>query len=271
MKIKTNGIQMNYELSGKGKDLVLIHGFTDNLNMWFNQAPEFSKQYRVLRYDVRGFGQTEKAQGPYSMDLFADDLHELLKAIGLQSACILGYSMGGRIALEFCMKYPQEAAGLVLANSVVGAPTTPDREERTKMMIEMIQNGNNELISEIMTVNSFSPGFKEKDLTTFNQYKAIKLQNDPSGYLPVMMAMGAAAIVPVDLNLVKCPVLMLAGTADNFMPLNAAEEMHKTMKGSVLKTFPTGHIVAIEAPQAFNETVLAFLKETQYSPNLKGH
>jgi pimeloyl-ACP methyl ester carboxylesterase len=107
MKIKANGIEMSYALCGKGKYLVLIHGFTDNLNMWYNQVPEFSKQYQVLTYDVRGFGQTEKTQGPHSMDLFADDLQGLLKALGLRSACVLGYSMGGRIALEFCMKYPQ--------------------------------------------------------------------------------------------------------------------------------------------------------------------
>ncbi len=262
MKIKANGILMNYELTGKGKTLVLIHGFTDNLNMWFDQVPEFSKNYQILAYDVRGFGQTEKTPGPFSMNMFAEDLHELLKNLGIAPACLLGYSMGGRIALEFCLKYPREAAGLVMANSVVGAPTTPEREERTKMMIEMIQGGNNDLISEIMTVNSFSPGFKEKDPVIFNRYKAIKLQNDPSGYLPVMMAMGAAAQVPVDLNLIRCPVLILAGTSDIFMPPNVAEGMHKKMKGSVLKTFPTGHIAAIEAPQAFNEAVLDFLNKT---------
>jgi pimeloyl-ACP methyl ester carboxylesterase len=263
MKIKANGIEMNYTLSGKGKTLVLIHGFTDNLNMWFNQVPVFSQDYQVLTYDVRGFGLTEKMPGPFSMDMFAEDLHELLKALGLSSACVLGYSMGGRIALEFCLKYPREATGLVMANSVVGAPATPDREERTKMMIEMIQQGNNEMISEIMTVNSFSPGFKEKDPAVFNRYKAIKLQNDPSGYIPVMMAMGAAAQGPVDLNQIKCPVLMLAGTSDNFMPLSVAEEMHKKIKWAVLKTFPTGHIAAIEAPESFNEAVLDFLNKTQ--------
>jgi pimeloyl-ACP methyl ester carboxylesterase len=261
MKIKVNGIEMNYELSGKGKNLVLIHGFTDNLNMWPNQVPEFSKHYQVLTYDVRGFGQTEKSSGPFSMDMFADDLHELLKALNLSSACVLGYSMGGRIALEFCMKYPQTATGLILANSVVGAPSSPEREQRTKMMIELIQSGNNELIAEIMTVNSFSPGFKEKDRTVFNQYKAIKLQNDPSGYLPVMMAMGAAAQVPVDLDRLQCPVLMLAGTADNFMPLSVAEEMHKKLKEAVLKTFPTGHIAAFEASREFNEAVQDFLNK----------
>lgn len=262
MKIKANGIEMNYELSGKGKALVLIHGFTDNLNMWYNQVPEFSKHYQVLTYDVRGFGQTEKTSGPFSMDLFAEDLYELLKVLDLPSVCVLGYSMGGRIALEFCMKYPKETTGLVMANSVVGAPSSPEREQRTKMMIEMIQSGNNELIAEIMTVNSFSPGFKEKDPAVFNQYKAIKLQNDPSGYLPVMMAMGASAQVPVDLDRIQCPVLMLAGTSDNFMPLSVAEEMHKKLKKAILKTFSTGHIAAIEAPRDFNETVLAFLDKS---------
>ncbi len=197
------------------------------------------------------------------MDLFAEDLHELLKVLGLPSACVLGYSMGGRIALEFCLKYPNEASGLVMANSVVGAPTSPEREERTKMMIEMIQSGNNEFIAEIMTVNSFSPGFKDKDPATFNQYKAVKLQNDPAGYPPVMMAMGAAAQVPVDLDRVKCPVLLLAGTSDNFMPLNVAEAMHQKITGAELKTFPTGHITAIEAPGDFNETVSAFLNKIQ--------
>ena len=263
MKIKANGIEMNYEISGEGKTLVLIHGFTDNLNMWFNQVPEFSKNYRILTYDVRGFGQTEKTPGPFSMNMFAEDLSRIAQdprnCIGLCPRLFYGWPHCPGILPEI----PQKATGLVMANSVVGAPTTPEREERTKMMVEMIQGGNNDLISEIMTVNSFSPGFKEKDPVIFNQYKAIKLQNDPSGYLPVMMAMGAAAQVPVDLDQVKCPVLILAGTSDNFMPLNVAEEMHKKLKGAVLKTFPTGHIAAIEAPEAFNEAVLDFLNKTQ--------
>ena len=66
MKINANGINMNYELSGEGKCLVLIHGFTDNLTMWYNQVSDFSKQYRVLTYDVRGHCQTETPKGELS-------------------------------------------------------------------------------------------------------------------------------------------------------------------------------------------------------------
>ena len=117
---------MNYELAGEGECLVLIHGYSDNLNMWFNQTSGLSKHYRVLTYDVRGFGQTEKADTPYSMQLFSDDLYELLGALDIESACVLGYSMGGRIALEFAMNHPEMTNGIIFANSVMGSP--PDEE-----------------------------------------------------------------------------------------------------------------------------------------------
>ena len=115
MKITANGIGMNYKLSGRGECLVLIHGFTDNLNMWHNQVPEFEKHCRVLTYDVRGFGWTDKG-GDYSMSLFADDLWHLLNALGIRSACVLGYSMGGRIGLEFALSHPEMTKGLIFAN-----------------------------------------------------------------------------------------------------------------------------------------------------------
>ena len=94
MKVRANGIDVNCEVSGEGRCLVLIHGFTDNLNIWFNQVPVFSKQHKVLTVDVRGFGRTEGGREPYSMRLFAADLYELLRALGIDSACVLGYSTG---------------------------------------------------------------------------------------------------------------------------------------------------------------------------------
>ena len=67
MKARANGIDVNCEVSGEGRCLVLIHGFTDNLNTWFNQVPVFSKQHKVLTVDVRGFGRTEGRREPYSI------------------------------------------------------------------------------------------------------------------------------------------------------------------------------------------------------------
>ena len=256
-KIIANRIEMNYELSGKGNCLVLIHGFGDNLNMWYHQVPEFSKQYQVLTYDVRGFGRTEIIKDPYSMSLFADDLYELLKVLKIKSACVLGYSMGGIIGLSLALRHPEVVTGLILANSA--ATAIPN--ERRKMIMDVLQQGNIEVLSEIMTVGSFSPGFKERNPEEFNRYKKIKMQNDPAPYVAIMEALDTETCAPVDLGRVKCPVLIIAGDSDNLTPLEVAESTKNSMKDATLKVLSTGHASAIEAPKEFNQTVLDFMKK----------
>ena len=81
MKIEAGGIEINYEVSGEGPYLVLIHGFGDNLTMWYNQVGEFSKRFNVITYDVRGFGETSGFGEEFSMAVFADDLYHLLKSL----------------------------------------------------------------------------------------------------------------------------------------------------------------------------------------------
>jgi 3-oxoadipate enol-lactonase len=259
MKITANGIAMNYELSGSGKCLVLMHGFSDNLNMWFNQTSEFSKRYHVLAYDVRGFGRTEVAKQPHSMSLFAEDLYELLRALQIESARILGYSMGGRIALEFALRHPEMTEGLIFANSGVGAAPSPDMEERRNMMAGILKQGNIDVISEIMTTASFSPDFGERNPAAFQKYKSIKMQNDPSEYYAIMQAIVGAIDSPVDLKRLKCPVLIIAGEHDGLMEVSVAESMKKAIKNAELHLLPTGHAAAIEAPAQFNRIVLDFL------------
>jgi len=260
MKIRANDIDMHYELSGQGECLVLIHGYSDNLNMWYRQVPEFSKHCRVLTYDVRGFGQTGRRAADYSMGLFAEDLHALLGALKISKACVLGYSMGGRIGLEFTLRHPEAVRGLVFANSGVGGARTPEAEQRFQLMLDVLARGDIEAISEMMAVGSFSPGFKEKDRETFERYKAVKLQNDPSDYLAIMQSMMAGMATPPDLSLVQCPVLIIAGANDGFMPLEVAHAMQESIKNCVLTILASGHAAALECPQAFNQAVLDFVK-----------
>ena len=89
MKIQTGSIKTNYELSGDGACLVMIHGFSDNLSMWYNQVPELSSQYKVLTYDVRGHGLTETPGNEFSLEDLGVDLYALLKAQSIEKACVL--------------------------------------------------------------------------------------------------------------------------------------------------------------------------------------
>lgn len=279
MKIKANGINMNYDTKGKGEYLVLIHGAGDNLNMWYHQVPAFFKNYYVITYDVRGSGKTDSPKGDYSISLLAEDVCELVKAIAFvnlmsvdsmeqmmksqkpdEAQCfLLGYSMGGRIALEAAINHPQMVKALVLANSSVGlAPPTPDAAERRQALLELLGKGDMKKVAEMMTTNAFSPGFKSKNPSEFDKYMKVKLQNKPDGLVRIMQAL-ASTTTPPDLSKVKCPVLLIVGENDAYMGVEPGKQAHEAIAGSKLVILPTGHASAIEAPDKFNSAVLEFL------------
>lgn len=267
VKIKANGMMMNCEVVGEGECLVLIHGFTDNLNMWASQVAEFSETCKVVTLDVRGHGQTETPSDDLSMDLFAEDIHGLLEALKIEKACVLGYSMGGRIGLQFALTYPEKVSGLVFANSgIAGIGYQMPEEQLKEMMIrreqmmELYQSKDIERIADSMAERSMTPGMRENNPELFKKYKAIKLQNNPEHYLAIMQAMGASAASPPDLSQIKCPTLIIAGDQDLFMSMDVTLFMAKTIPRALMKVFPTGHASAMEVPKEFNQTVLDFMK-----------
>jgi len=259
MIIKANGISMNYEINGKGANLVLIHGAGDNLNMWYHQVPVFSKNYRVITYDVRGSGKTESPSTECSMSLLAEDVYELMKAIGVEDAYFLGYSMGGRIALELAINHPEMVKAFIFANSSVGftARSQADIEWR-QSTLELLDNGDIKKVAEMMTTRSFSPGFQSKNPSEFEKYMKVKLQNKPDGLARLMRSLGAAT-GPPDLSKVKCPVLLIVGENDLYMGVEQGKQAHEAIAGSKLVILPTGHAAALELPEKFNPAVLEFL------------
>lgn len=267
MKIKAGRIEVNYEVSGVGPCLVLIHGFSDNLTMWYNQVPVFTKQFQVLTYDVRGHGKTETPEDDFSMELFADDLHHLLEALDIKNTCVLGYSMGGRIGLQFALKHPEMTTGLVLANSAVMGPDvqlTPEQiaqmREHRKQIMDMIKTGRIEIIADTMTEHALSPGFRDKEPSLFQRYREVKMKNDPKHYLKIMQEMAEAMANPLDLTKLKCPTLIIAGEYDALIGVDEVKSMAKAISHVTVKILPTGHASAIEAPEAFNQAVLDFMK-----------
>ncbi len=260
MKIKANGISMNYEIEGKGENLVLIHGAGENLNMWYHQLPVFSKSYRVIAYDVRGAGKTESPEGEYSISLFAEDVYQLMNAIGVQDACFLGYSMGGRIALELALNHPELVKALVLASSPIGlTPPSPRSEPQQRgPMPEISSKEDMKAFAERMATTAFSPGFESKNPAEVERYINIKLQNQPEGISRMMRSLGGIASRP-DLSKVKCPVLIIVGENDPLVGVEPGRQTHEALANSKLVTMPTGHAAPMELPEEFNAAVLEFL------------
>ncbi|MDP2917421.1 MAG: alpha/beta hydrolase [Dehalococcoidia bacterium] len=261
MIVKANGISMNYEVNGRGENLVLIHGLGDNLDMWYNQVPVFPKSFRVITYDVRGSGKTEIPKEDYSLTVLVEDAHELMKAIGAEKACLLGYSMGGRIAFELAVKYPEMAKALVLANSSVGlVARSPQATERRRLNQELLEKGNIEKAAENMTTGAFSPGFKSRSPAEFERYRKVKLQNRAEGIAQLMRSL-TVPTPPPDLSRLKCSVLLVVGENDINMGVEQAKREQAALPGSKLVILPTGHASAVEMPQRFNQAVLEFLSQ----------
>jgi len=264
MKIKANGISMNYELSGSGRCFTLIHGAGDNLNAWYNQVPVFSQHYRVLTYDVRGHGQTELPEAELSTELWVEDLRALLEALNISETILLGYSMGGAIALEFALTHPEIVTALILSNT--GGATIRSEEEMREMdarreaMVADIKKEGMEAVVKDRLNRTFAPGFVEKNPYFVEPYRAMLLQNDPEGYLRVLGRMGRPP-APQDLSKIACPTLIIAGEHDPFSGAEAGRVTQEAISGSQLAIFPTGHPTALEMPREYNETVLKFLTE----------
>ncbi len=259
MNIKCNGIKVHYEIQGKGPDLVLIHGAGNNLNMWYHQIPVFSRKYRVITYDIRGFGNTIGPLDKYSMSILTEDVFQFMKALNISQAYFLGYSMGARIALELAINYQQMVRALVLANSGVGLVSASDRSIKLRhTILELLKNRRGKEAVEIMSSCAFSQDFKLKNPLEFDKYLKVKLQNKFQGLARVMKGLDDSNKIP-DTSKVKCPVLLIAGDTDFYIEREKTKVVQARLAKSKLVLFPCGHAAAIELPDEFNRVVIDFL------------
>jgi len=147
MRIKIDGIHLNYELAGQGRTLVLIHGLRSSLASWGPLIPPLAEYYQVLAWDVRGHGQSDKPDEEYTVSQWAQDLSLLLHKLAITKAYVLGISMGGVIAQRFALDYPGVVEALILAStsSEVGERATRAWEAQAEQLARESQGQPDEL------------------------------------------------------------------------------------------------------------------------------
>jgi len=121
-KVKVNQLTIHYQQQGKGLDVVLIHGITGNLSIWFMRIlPILAKKYRVTTYDLRGHGYSDRPPSGYTSDEMVEDLKGLVDHLKIDRAFFIGHSFGGAIALHFAALYPQQTSGVVVLDAGIPA------------------------------------------------------------------------------------------------------------------------------------------------------
>lgn len=251
-----DGARIHYVNYGKGKEaLVLIHGWTCNVNNWRDQMPEFAKRNRVIAIDLLGHGQSDKPQITYSMDLFARVVEAVMRDAKVKRAVLVGHSMGTPIARQFYRKYPQKTLGIV----IVDGPLRPFGEK--VMMDRMIAGfrGPNYRDAVGQMFNSmFGPGLSAEA----KQRILASLSNTPQHVVVSAMEGMADTSIWGD-DKINVPVLAIMANSPFFGP--DLEKLYRGIAPNLEFQMwnGVGHFLMMEKPNEFNAAVLAFLDKNK--------
>jgi 3-oxoadipate enol-lactonase len=257
MKVKANGIEINYEIDGNGPWLTMSHSLACNLHMWDPQMAVLTKTFKVLRFDTRGHGQSSAPAGEYTLEQLADDAKGLFDALKIKETHWVGLSMGGMIAQAFALKYPGVFKSIVLADTTSRRP--PNAAQMWGERIQIAQSKGMEPLVESTLARWFTEPYRNtrKDVMQ-------RIGNDIRNTPVAGFAGCCHAISKVDyldrLKEIKVPTLVMVGEQDHGTPPEAARAIQQALPGSELKIIPSAaHLSNIEQEKAFNEAMLGFL------------
>ncbi len=258
-KINHNGVEIYYETTGTGPHLVLVEGLGVATWIWEKQAPEFAKHFTAVVYDNRGVGKSDKPPGPYSISMMADDLAGLLDSLKISKAHILGISMGGFIAQDFALRYPQKVDRLVLVSTSAGGPDhVPMAPEVLAQMFAT--NGSPRELTRKKLALAYSNAFMQDSLE-IEHLIDLRLADSqpPHAYMAQAMA-GAAFNLSDKVRQIQSPCLIMAATGDRLVPVANAHNLAKKIPQSQLNIYEGyGHQFFVEIAKEFNRDVIAFL------------
>jgi 3-oxoadipate enol-lactonase len=250
-----NGGHIYYEVAGAGHPLVLIHGGQMDRRMWDEQFALFSKSYRVIRYDVRGFGKSSASTNVYADE---NDLAALLKLLHVDKAYIVGLSLGGRIAIDFALAHPDMTDGIVpVAPGLSGFHFSSDPSDMDSWRAALA--GDWQKVTDYWLNNDYmKPAMENPKIAPRLRQLAFENAHENLDNPLLEAALNPPAIDR--LPEIKTPTLIIVGNRD-------VQDIHEIC-GLLYARIPyareiviegSGHIVNMEQPELFNRAVLNFL------------
>jgi 3-oxoadipate enol-lactonase len=254
-RVDIGNLFINREIAGEGTPLVLLHGLGNDLTMWDADAEVFARHHRVIRPDVRGFGESDKPAGPYTMEMFAEDVARLLMAEGIGRAHIAGISMGGVIAQRLALDFPERVRSLVLisTSSEVGESAV----KAWHRLADLIETRGFDTRNADAS-RAFSAGFARTHPQVVAELGRRNAANDPRSYAAAARA-SADYRWTDELNEIEAPVLILQGLEDQLTPPGGSVKMQRALPHArLLMVEGAGHNLPLEQPALFRAALLAF-------------
>ena len=265
-KVSANGIEIYYETHGAGRPLVLISGLSYSHWQWHKMIPSLAEHFRVVAFDNRGIGQTDKPDGPYSAPMLAADTAGLLDALEIEQAAVMGHSMGGFVAQELALERPDLVSELILAATHFGGPDHVPITEEAMAVLSDTAGDPMERFRRGLAVST-APGFADRRPGVIEKWLAYRAQNpiEPGPYqaqLTVGLALAdEEAAYAHRLHRVQAPALILFGQHDKVVPPANAYLLAEKIPDSTVKILPdAGHFFPLETPDAAVQAIVDFLR-----------
>ena len=267
----SNGIRLYYEEAGKGVPIVFVHEFADDLYSWEPQLRYFSRRYRCIAYNARGYPPSDvpKAASKYSQAIATDDIANVMRHLGIRKAHIIGCSMGGFATVHFGLRYPRLALSLTAIG--VGYGSDPDKRAQFAKDTEIMARRFEELgTPEAIKPYQIGPSrvqFQNKDPRGFAHFCAEFARHSALGSANTLRGVQARrpTIYSLERGLakLKVPLHMVTGDEDNNC-LEPGIFIKRVCPSAWLTVVPaTGHAVNLEEPDFFNRITAEFLAQVE--------
>jgi len=281
--VNVNGINIYYEVHGSGEPLLLIEGLGYSSWMWYKQVPVLSKSHKVIIFDNRGAGNTDKPDSEYTIELMARDAAGLLKEMGVESADVLGVSLGGYVAQELAVTEPEMVRNLVLVSTNSGPgklitgkspffngflklwgflPTAFD-SSRGPVRLEYAKNDEERMRYGLSL--AFSEEYFKNNSDEIDRIVEWRLENPQPEYAwRRQLLAGIGYDSSPRSGEIKSRTLLVNGAQDRIISPESALKLSKRIPDSTLVVLEgAGHLLFIERAEEFNAHVLGFLRDSE--------
>ena len=239
--------------------LIFVHGFPFDHNMWDKQVTALSSAYYCVTYDLRGLGKSPAGDGQYTMEMFAEDIINIIDENRMRKPVLCGLSMGGYIALRTIEKSENLFKALILCDTKSSADDNETKIKRADSIRKINNLGVKEYVSEFIP-NCFAQKSITKLGEEYNEILERSSQFSSTGVKGCLLAMAARTDTTPNLSKIKIPTLLICGEEDKLTPPGIMEGMAGKLSNSEFHIIPgAGHISPLEAPSVVNRIIKEFL------------